>query len=172
MLQTKCPFMVMTINGNVVPQEKNIKLHQNVKMSIAITLISPFMFIKSSLWLNVSSLNSYRTFCPREIALKKLSTLHFLGKCTVFYCALCTLYIVTIVTFARNKSTDTPSKSDPLIFPSFYCDILNSISIYFMRHIEFSHYKLRNLLATSCKANATKSRERKKYRIKCEYLIS
>lgn len=162
--------MVMTINGNVVSQEKNIKLHQNVKMSIAIILISPFMFIKFSLWLNVSSLNSYRTFCPPEIALKKLSTNTFSWE--MYRILLCLMYIVTIVTFTRNKSTDTPPKSDPLIFPSFYCDILNSISIYFMRHIEFSHYKLRNLLATSCKAIATKLRERKKYRIKCEYLIS
>lgn len=170
MLQTKCPFMVMTINGNVVSQEKNIKLHQNVKMSIAITLISPFMFIKSSLWLNVSSLNSYRTFLPTRNCSEK--TVYFTFSWEMYRILLRLMYIVTIVTFARNKSTDTPSKSDPLIFPSFYCDILNSISIYFMRHIEFSHYKLRNLLATSCKAIATKSREKKFYRIKCEYLIS
>lgn len=139
-------------------KKKNIKLHQNVKMSIAIILISSFMFIKFSLWLNVSSLNSYRTFCPPEIALKKLSTDTFLSE--MYRILLRLMYIVTIVTFTGNKSTDTPSKLDPLILPSFYYDILNSISIYFMRHIEFSHCKLRNLFATSYKSIATKSREK------------
>lgn len=118
MFQTKCPFMVMTINVNVVSQEKNIKLHQNVKnvysnnIDLSVYVHKIFFMIECLKFKFISNVLPTRNCSEKNCLL-----IHFLGKCTVFYCALCTL--LRLLLLLEIKAQTRHQNRIPLFFHPF-----------------------------------------------------